>query len=291
MTLPALPPRPLEGHKGTFGRVLIVAGSRNMAGAAVLAGRAALRAGAGLVQVACPASIQTIVALGNPCYTTLPLSEDRAGRIDEVALPQIVLAAEEADVVVLGPGLGQSADVTVVVRHVLAQVVKPIVLDADGLNAIVGQTTCLRQRPADTILTPHPGEFARMIDRTTTTVQAERALQAKQFATLYPVTLVLKGAGTIVTQAERQYTNTTGNPGMATGGTGDVLAGVIGALVGQGLSAFDASVLGVYVHGRAGDNAANKLGQVGMTAVDVIEALPLAFRSLPTNPSPAPGAH
>lgn len=277
--LPALPPRQPESNKGTYGRVLVAAGSRGMSGAAVLCASAALRGGAGLVQVAVPAGILPIVAAGNPCYLTAPLPEDSEGRLARLAEGPLLERIAAHDVTALGPGLGRSADLTYLISIVLTQAAKPLVLDADSLNAIEGQTHLLRQRPGPTILTPHPGEFARLRRLPIAEVQARRQELAVQFAADHGVVLVLKGHGTVVTDGQRCYTNTTGNPGLATGGTGDVLTGLIAALVGQGLEPFAAAQLGAHWHGRAGDLARDALGEVSLIASDLLDYLPPAIRA------------
>ena len=275
--LPPLPPRPKDGHKGTFGRVLVVAGAPGMSGAAVLAGLGALRGGAGLVQVATPASVQPIVAMSNPCYLTAGLPSAADGTLTAEALLVIRDLASKADALALGPGLGQSPAITHLVGELLRQVDKPIVLDADGLNALAKLLAQgpIPPRTAPLICTPHPGEFARLTAGRV--LGHDRASQAMDFAQALHLVLVLKGHHTLVTDGTRLYRNTTGNPGMATGGTGDVLTGVIAALLGQGMEPLAAAQLGVYLHGLAGDLAAAELGEISLTALDVAQALPRAF--------------
>ena len=274
--LPALPTRRPDSNKGDFGRVLVVAGSRGMTGAAILCGRAALRGGAGLVRLAVPADVLPIIANGQPCYMTAPLPCDAAGRLNIHAAGEVEALLGANDLAAIGPGLGQSDGTVACVRAALA-VPKPIVLDADGLNVLHGDAALLRQRAAPTILTPHPGEFARLVRCDTATVLARREELAVQFAGDHGLVLVLKGRATLVTDGKCLYRNTTGNPGMATGGTGDVLTGLIAALVGQKLDAFAAAQLGVYLHGVAGDLARDDLGEVSLIATDLIDYLPRAF--------------
>jgi NAD(P)H-hydrate epimerase len=276
--VPRLPPRAADAHKGTFGQVLVVAGSVGMSGAAVLAGTAALRGGAGLVRVATPAPVGPLVAAGHPCLMTAWLPADRLGRLDWSALAELLALAEQATAVVVGPGLGQSAALRAMVPTLLRQVARPVVLDADGLNALGADTQPLADRPAPTLLTPHPGEFARLTGLDTEAVQGDRPGQALEFARRHGSVLVLKGAGTVVTDGRRLYTNTTGNPGMATGGTGDVLAGLLGALLAQGVEPFDAAVMGAFLHGRAGDLARDRLGETSLLATDLLDELPAALR-------------
>ena len=261
LELPRLPPRRADSHKGDYGRALIVAGSRGFCGAAVLCGNAALRGGAGLVTVACPIEVQDTVAAGNPCYMT-------------AALPERAAELPPADVVAIGPGLGQSHRTTRLVRGLIAEMAVPLVIDADALGAVVpGELS----RPVPAILTPHSGEFARMTDKTMDEVQSHRESLAVAYAEVNGVVLLLKGSGTIVTDGSRVYTNTTGNPGMATGGCGDVLTGLIAALLAQKLAPFDAAVLGAWIHGRAGDLAAARFGEVSLTALDLLDYLPDAI--------------
>jgi NAD(P)H-hydrate epimerase len=276
-TVPQLPPRPADAHKGTFGKVLVVAGSLGMSGAAVLAGSAALRGGAGLVQVAVPDAVAGIVAAGNPCYMTVLLPADVAGRLARIALPRLLELVEAASAVAVGPGLGQGEEVSDVVRGLVRQTGVPLLLDADALNVLGPDPAVLKERPAPTVLTPHPGEFARLTGTDTRSVQADRAGRARAFAEAFGVVLLLKGAGTVVTDGRQVYVNTTGNPGMATGGSGDVLSGLLGALLATGLEAFSAAVLGAYVHGLAGDRARDVRGETSLIATDLVDFLPAAF--------------
>jgi ADP-dependent NAD(P)H-hydrate dehydratase len=279
-TLPTLPPRAPDANKGQFGRILIVAGSRGMSGAAVLCGSAALRTGAGLVRVAVPAEIQPIVAAGNPCYTTAALPQETDGRLALASQAPLTALFEGQDVAAIGPGLGQSDELRRLLPSLLAAFSKPMVIDADALNAFVGQTDLLRAKEAPRIITPHPGEFARLLQTDIKTVQARRRELAAEFAVKQNLIVVLKGQGTIVTDGRRVYQNTTGNPGMATGGTGDILTGVIAALIGQRLPPFEAAQLGVHVHGLAGDLARDQIGEVSLIASDLLDFLPPALRRL-----------
>ncbi len=281
--LPNLPVRGHAGHKGTYGKVLVVAGSRGMSGGAVLCGHSALRSGAGVVQVACPADVQPVVATAYPGYTTLGLRQHADGSFGEGVVEELVEAARGADVLAIGPGLGRESGTIAFVRRLLAGVKEtPVVLDADGLFAVSPFAEEFR-RQVPFVLTPHPAEFARLTGAASPKTDAERAEQAVAFAQKFAGVLLLKGSGTLVTDGSRLYRNATGNPGMGTGGSGDVLAGVIAALVGQGLSAFDAAVLGAWVHGRAGDLGAKQLGQTALTAPDLIDYLPAAFQELETH--------
>jgi ADP-dependent NAD(P)H-hydrate dehydratase len=276
--LPVLPPRQMESNKGDFGRVLVVAGSRGMSGAAVLCGNAALRGGAGLVTVAVPQDILAIVAAGNPCYLTAPLSNDPEGKLANVT-ERVLELVHANDVAAVGPGLGRSAEISQLIAGLVSNIRIPLVLDADGINALINQTDSLKNHAAPIILTPHPGEFARLLGCDVPAVQARRQELAVEFAAKFQVILVLKGHGTIVTDGRQVYRNQTGNPGMATGGTGDVLTGLIAALLGQKLAPFEAAQLGVYLHGLAGDLAQEELGQISLIASDLLSFLPKAFFS------------
>jgi NAD(P)H-hydrate epimerase len=209
----------------------------------------------------------------------LPLHAD--GTYSESSIAEAVRLGTQADVLAVGPGLGNRPDVAALVRGLLADLPdKPIVLDADGLNVLAPLTAELPPRTGPLVLTPHPGELARLLGITAAEVQADRQTHAVSFAQRLNAVLLLKGHGTLVTDGRRLYRNATGNPGMATGGSGDVLTGLIAALVGQGLTAFDAAALGAWAHGRAGDAAAAELSQVALTAADLLDYLPRVFRDL-----------
>jgi NAD(P)H-hydrate epimerase len=230
-----------------------------------------------LVRVACPADIQAVVASANPCYLTSGLTG--ADQLDEYA-EQVMVLAKTADVIAVGPGLGQSDAVRDVVTQQILTGHTPLVLDADAVNVLSPIPEKLRERTQPVVLTPHPGEFARLTGTTTAQVQSNRLNLAIGFAQRWHVVLVLKGQHTIVTDGSRVYVNGTGNPGMGTGGTGDVLTGLVAALIGQGMGAFDAAVLGTWIHGRAGDLAADAVGQTALCATDVLSHLPLALREV-----------
>ena len=279
--VPKLDPRPVDGHKGTFGRVYIVAGSLGMTGAAALVGRAALRAGAGLVRVATAKSALPIVAAIEPSYTTQPLAEDTAGRISAKAINAILDAARENDVVATGPGLGQSPGLRSIVEALIQKEGLRLIIDGDGMNNLSKLGNWPQKRKAHVTLTPHPGEMKRLWSGLfREDMPQDRQEAATRLAARAGVVVALKGVGTVVTDAHRVYVNTTGNPGMATAGSGDVLTGVTAALMGQGLDNFDAAVLGVYTHGLAGDIAAEELGQISVIATDIIDTLPRAFTQM-----------
>jgi len=279
--IPKLKPRAADAHKGDFGRVAIIAGSLGMSGAAALAGRSALRAGAGLVRVAIPESILPIVASIEPSFTTVLLSEDSSGKISPKAINTILDIIDENDCFAFGPGIGLSGSVRFVLETLIKQEKLRLLIDADGLNNLSKIKNWPQKNKAKLILTPHPGEMKRLwTGLLRQELPPNRREQAVQLAQNTETVVVLKGAGTIVTDGQKVYTNKTGNPGMATAGSGDVLTGVITALAAGGLSNFDAAVLGVYIHGLAGDVAAEKTGQVSLIATDIIEALPKAFQKV-----------
>ena len=291
--IPQLPPRDRSGHKGEYGHVLIVGGSRGMIGAPALAAEAALRAGAGLATIAAPEPVQLFVASLCMCATSVPLTCDAAGLPAPAAVREMLEAAKACDVLAVGPGMGVSPGAMALVRAALEQE-KPVVLDADGLNNLAridgpgGTVRWCELRRCPLVLTPHPGEFSRLTGRTVAAIQARRRNLAKTTAAVWrkagsaeaPLVLVLKGAGTVVTDGTAAFVNCSGNPGMATGGSGDVLTGVIAALIGQGLSPMDSAVLGVHVHGLAGDLAAEEIGEVSLMASDLPAFLPDAFVQL-----------
>jgi NAD(P)H-hydrate epimerase len=278
LPLPQLPLRAPDSHKGDFGRALLIGGSRGMSGAIALAGMATLRSGAGLVKLAVPASCLEVVSSFEPSYMTVPLPCDNAGRISAGAKEVLTDLMPVATCVACGPGLGRSAEVEELV-HWLAQTAScPVVFDADALSAIAARGAALSAAPATRILTPHPGEFRRLIgDATGTLMISEMRTRAIALAQATHSVVVLKGHRTLITDGDRVTYNTTGNPGMATGGSGDVLTGVVTALVCQGLPAFEAAHLGVHIHGLAGDLAAVELGQVSLIASDLVQFLPRAF--------------
>ena len=275
-----LPSRPVDGHKGTFGHVLIVGGSRGMSGAAALAGCSALRGGAGLVTVAVPQGVVPVIAAIEPSYLTVPLPEDEEGRIASAALPVILKRGEKADVVAIGPGWGQSADLRQLAAALYTELGQPVVVDADALNALARRPDLLNRHGGPRVLTPHPGEFARLTNSDTKSVQSRREELAREFAAQHQVVLVLKGRHTIITDGQTLHVNPTGNSGMATGGTGDVLTGLIAALIAQKLSPVDAARTGAYLHGLAGDLAAAELSEPGLIASDLPRYLCHAWRAI-----------
>ncbi|MCX5710151.1 MAG: NAD(P)H-hydrate dehydratase [Candidatus Omnitrophica bacterium] len=264
--------------KGDFGHVFILAGSPRYSGAAVLCAEAAIRSGAGLVTLGIPKGINNAVMKIKPKEVmTLPLPETKEGALSSSSLKKIKDFAKRADVIVIGPGLGLDKSTQVLVRKVVRAVRKPIVIDADGLNALAGNLGIL---PTSVIMTPHPGEMARLTGKSIKYIQANRSAAAKKFAGEHKSVLVLKGHKTVVCGGKNKaYINNTGNPGMATAGSGDVLSGMIAGFLGQGLSAFDAAKYGVYLHGLAGDLAAKEKTQLCLVASDIIDKIPQAVKA------------
>ncbi|HEY7747013.1 MAG TPA: NAD(P)H-hydrate dehydratase, partial [Desulfuromonadales bacterium] len=278
---PLLPARPATGHKGTFGHLLVVAGSTGKAGAAAMTAEGGLRSGAGLVTVACPASVQAALAIKLTEAMTEPLAEVD-GALSLQALAALQQFSEGKSALALGPGLGQHEETFALVRRLLRESPLPLVLDADGLNAVAEHPALLRERPpGSTVLTPHPGEMARLTGKSVAEVEADRVDVARKFARRHRVVLVLKGARTVTALPDgRVRLNGSGNPGLASGGMGDVLTGLIGGLLAQGLSPADAAVLGVYLHGRAADRLQKIMGNAGMIAGDLLRELPATRKEL-----------
>lgn len=269
LVLSLLPDRNPWGHKGNFGKLLLLCGSRGYTGAAFFAAMGALRSGAGLVFLGVPESIYGIeaVKLNEPVIFPLP---DAGGRLSADAVPEILTRLPQMDAVLVGPGLGQSGGTLAVVRAVLEKAECPVVVDADGINVLSAHRDLLRGRKSPTILTPHDGEFARLGG----VIGEDRMAAAAALAEELGCTVLLKGHETCITDGTDGYLNPTGNPGMAVGGSGDVLAGVITALLGAGLPPLEAAACGAWLHGAAGDRCAAELGQYGMLPTDMLSALP-----------------
>ncbi len=274
-----LPPRAREAHKGSAGRLFLLAGSEGLSGAAALCAMGALRSGSGLVTLGIPKRLHDPMAkkLTEAMLKVLPETEQ--GSLALSGLAQILKAVEQNDVIAIGPGLSQQAETQELVRQLVLKISRPMVIDADGLNALSGHLPVLGKHRAATVITPHPGEMSRLTGLPVEVIQKKREAVAKEFSREHRVVVVLKGSGTIVANISGEcYVNTTGNPGMATGGCGDVLTGMIAALIGQGLSLFDAARVGVYLHGLAGDLIAKKRGEIGLIASDLVDTIPLAIR-------------
>ena len=274
-------PRPAEAHKGSCGHVLLVAGSTGKAGAAILAARGAVRGGAGLVTTAVPETIQSIVDAGSLESMTLPLAVETDGDLAPESVEDLLRASEGKAAVALGPGLGLDPGTVDVVRSVVRQCEVSMVLDADGLNILSEHLDDLPDRSAPTILTPHPGEMARLLGMSSREVQEDRFEAARRLARRTDAVVVLKGHRTLICQPDGEtHINPTGNPGMATGGSGDVLTGLLAALLGRGYDPWLAATLGVFLHGLAGDLALDELGAESLAAGDLLAALPRAFQRL-----------
>lgn len=267
--LEILPDRDPNAHKGDFGRILLLCGSRGCTGAAALAAMGALRCGAGLVYLGVPECIYTIEAVKLTEPIVFPLF-DKHGKLSAEAIPEIIERLSAMDALLIGPGLGCSKGTFGVMKAVLENFSGPVVLDADGINVLAGHIDILRERTAPIVITPHLGEFQRIAGQ----VDGDRLAAAAKFASDTGVITLLKGHRTVITDGVDAYINTTGNPGMAVGGSGDVLAGMITALIGQGIDPLKAAACGAWLHGAAGDICAKELGQYSMLPTDMLQVLP-----------------
>jgi hydroxyethylthiazole kinase-like uncharacterized protein yjeF len=283
-----LAPRAPRQHKGDFGHLLVIAGSEGKMGAAAMCAIGALRAGTGLVTIAVPRSQNAVIQALVMEAMSAPMAETVDHTLAETALPALVQLAGGKRAVALGPGLSLHADTQALVCALAPKLPCPLVIDADGLNAIAGRETATTSRPAPTVLTPHPGEMARLLGCTVDHVEADRPSAAREGARRYRAWIVLKGAHTLLADPDgRLWINTTGNPGMATGGTGDVLTGVLGGLLAQSIALPNAATAAIFLHGLAGDLAARHTGEAGLIARDLIAQLPAAFRQ---TAAPGPSA-
>ncbi len=278
---PLIRPRSMESHKGSFGHVLVVGGSLGKTGAGAMTGLGAVRAGAGLVTLAVPTSLHGHMETKLTEVMTEPLPETSEQTIAAEAFPRLQTLLEGKQALALGPGLSVHKETVQVVLKLIEQVQCPMVLDADGVNSLVDNLEVLTRARAPVILTPHPGEMGRMLKRSATQVQNERLALAQSFSEQYGVTLVLKGARSLISSPEgRLAINSSGNPGLASGGTGDVLTGLIAGFLAQGLSPFDAACLGAYCHGKAADRLYPRFGDRGMLAMDLLPEIPVVLKSL-----------
>jgi NAD(P)H-hydrate epimerase len=285
--LKGLPQRPEDSHKGDYGKLLLIGGSCTMPGAIALSAMASLRSGAGLVTVATAEVVHSIVAGFDPCVMTIPLCCSSNGTIKENAdsLSQSVGSMGQYDAIAIGPGLGKSTDLMSLVSELYEKNRGPLIVDADALNLLAGESGGLPVPNGPRVLTPHEGEFVRLMQNNHDGLNVDGVLTREDFeqaafdlAGESQSVIALKGNVTFVTDGTMKWHNNTGNAGMATAGSGDVLTGVITALVGQGMNVCEAVQLGVQVHGRAGDLAAAELGKVSMTALDIIDFLSVAFQ-------------
>lgn len=272
--------RPDDANKGTLGSLLSICGCYGMAGAAVMAGKAALRSGLGLLKTAVPKSIYEIIAQSIYESVYFPLAENKNGALSKENIDRLLEEAEKSSAVLIGCGLSVCDDTVAIVNSFVENCTTPMVIDADALNCIAKNPEILLKAKAPVIITPHPGEMGRLTNSSAKLVNADRENTACVFAAKYNVVTVLKGAGTIIASPNGDsYINKTGNSGMATGGSGDVLAGMTGSLLAQGANAFDAAAAAVYLHGTAGDVAAEKFRKISMLPTDLIECIPQAFKN------------
>lgn len=273
--------RPDDSNKGTLGSLLCICGSYGMAGAAIMAGKAALRCGIGLLKIAVPKSIYPVCATNILESVYYPLEETSNGVISSKNTDFLLEMCEKSSAVVIGCGLSVCDDTKNLVQSVITNCEKPLVIDADALNCICNKPEILKNLKAPAIITPHPGEMARLLHSTPKTVNSNRENTAINFAKKFGVVTVLKGAGTIIASPDGEvYINHTGNSGMATGGSGDVLSGIIGSLLAQGAAPINATAAGVFLHGTIGDLAAEKLGKISMLPTDMIDMIPTAYLKL-----------
>lgn len=265
-----LPVREREAHKGDFGRILLLCGSTGMTGAAALAARAALRSGAGLIYLGVPERVYPILAVKLDEPMVFPLPDNGAGQLARQAIPEILERLKNSNACLIGPGLGRSPEIWEIVESVLENASCPVILDADGLNAAAGHIDKMRGAGCPLLLTPHEGEFIRLGGD----LALGRENAAIRLAEESGAIVLLKGHTTLVTDGHTLYRNRTGNPGMAAGGSGDVLAGLLASLLGQGLAPLEAAAAAAWLHGSAGDAAAFERGEYGLTPGDIIEVLP-----------------
>lgn len=276
-----VPRRAVSAHKGNFGHVLVLAGSPNYTGAAALCTLGALRGGAGLVTLGIPRSLHGIYQQKLLEAMTLPLPENEDCTLSEEAFPYITRFMEQVDCVAIGPGLSRHPDTVKLVKRIISGSPKPLVIDADGINAIAEELLVLRKAKAPLVLTPHPGEMARLLHTSPKGVQRDKWKIVRDLSDKYGITILLKGAHSVIAGDDKKiYINSTGNPGMASGGMGDVLTGMIASFIAQGFKPLDATKLGVYLHGAAGDRAAKEKGEWGLIAGDLLEKLPYVMDSI-----------
>ena len=281
MRLPAqLLQRKAKTHKGDYGHILILAGSRRFSGAALLCASAAMRSGAGLVTLGIPKSINlALIKAKPPEIMTLGLPETKEGTLSLSALAKISVILQQTDVLIIGPGLGRNSSTYSLIRKIIAQCTHPMVIDADALNALGKNLSLLKNHGGAIVLTPHHKEMGRLFGQSVSEILKRRKLIAQKYAKYYNTTIVLKGHHSLVASGKGDlYINKTGNPGMATAGSGDVLSGIIGAFLAQGLQAFSAAKYATYIHGLAGDIAAKEKTQIGLIASDIINRIPDALK-------------
>ncbi len=276
-----LPQRDCSTHKGSYGSVLVVACSKGMEGSGIMSSRAALRSGAGIVLLALPGSLQSRICTDALEIMTKGLEDRSSGILTEESIPQLLETAKKSSTLLIGPGLTDSGSIRAIMTEVIQNCTLPMIIDADGLNAISSNPGILKTYRGEIVITPHPGEMARLCGCSSADIQKDRLRYAEGFAREYDVIVVLKGYRTIIALPDgTAFINPTGNPGMATAGSGDVLAGIIAGLAAQKLNLADAALCGVFIHGAAGDSAAGKIGEYGLTAGDIIENIPHTIKSI-----------
>jgi len=270
-----LKPRKLNTSKRDYGHVLIIAGSPGLTGAATMTAQAAMRSGAGLVTVACPESSNAILATKLTCAMTLPLPETKAGTLARRAFDKINEFSKRATALCIGPGLGRNTETQELARRVITSINLPMIIDADGLNALSGEAGILKRRKETIVISPHSGEMARLIKKPKEYIEKNRIRVVKDLSKRIGQIVILKGHESLVAKpGGKVYKNTTGNPGMATGGSGDVLSGMIASFLAQGINSYDAACIAVYLHGQAGDLARDEVGEISLTACDILRKIP-----------------
>ena len=276
-----IPRRMMNSHKGDFGKASLIAGSFGMTGAAILAAKGSLRSGIGLLKLVIPESLHAILTTSVPEAVTVPLTETRRGVFGINQVEKLISNCESSDVIAIGPGCGQNAEMIEIIRQLITQVDRPLIIDADGINTLAKNVSILSDKVNDIVITPHPGEMSRLTGMTTEEINANPINTARDFARKWKINVVLKGARTVIALPNgKVFVNVNGNPGMATAGSGDVLTGIITSLVAQGLTPSNAAIAGVFLHGRAGDIMAQQKGEYGLIAGDLIEGITQALKEL-----------
>lgn len=276
-----LPKRRADAHKGDFGHLFIIAGSPGLTGAAVMAGLSGLRIGTGIVTLGVPEGLNHIFETKITEAMTLPLPQTNEQTISPAAKNKIINFLKKADVVAIGPGLSQNRETAQLIRELIREIRVPMVIDADAINSLAGHADILKKTKAQAIITPHPGELSRLINITSDDINRDRITIARKVSQQYNIIVVLKGANSVIAEPDGNvYINNTGNPGMASGGTGDVLTGIIAGLICQKVSPINAAIAGVHLHGLAGDLASLEKGEAGLIAGDMIKKIPEAWKSV-----------
>ncbi len=274
-------PKKRDSHKGDYGKLLLIAGSKGMAGAAVLAGKAALRSGVGLLKMAVPESINDILQISLPEAICLPLSGSKSHKLDQTCLDELVAYSKTCSAMAVGPGMGKGKDFFDIMTRLTEEINTPIVIDADAINAIGNDADDFFKRNPYMIITPHPGEMSRLTGLSIQKINDDRIRIARDYSKKWGIIVILKGARSVVASPDGcVYINVTGNPGMATGGSGDVLTGILSSFVAQKIERKEAAIASVYVHGKAGDIMAAKVGEHGLTAMDIAEGVGIAIKSI-----------